>query len=1675
MQSQPCTSRTLDRADSIFNIWLPGIKDNNIQEQPDAEQSASNSNTQFDIVNEIQRNTRKNETPQKKEKEPKQKNKYVYQKRPGTSGICGQLYETKLLTLILLRALNNNDIIEFLLGTNIYDLGAMDDIVLRYKKKYSQKSKIIFIQAKHREDTNKEKLTLEDIFKANGDFSFQKYLQSYLKILQILHSGKNNQMFQNQNDVECDFIIYTPITQNIPTSKILQSCDCDVETLINTSENGKVFKFKYDDEDVERLLVSVRKSRVILLAKSVAKNIVQGNFRNIMKIDIIKQYHVYLAQNVLLIEDSETIQKVGDLCVSNKENCYYNGKFRESFLTSSDENLLLMKQVLCEELGVLKNTQMPMSDEVDNKLKDICFKLPVDFGNRVFCFYGSNEKQQRRLNHMCSIFTKLFQNIFKEDINYKYVKLDESSIGPDKIIQAKDLGVCWLGGLVGNLLINDHLTKALKFNLSEESLSADNIKILSQLKEQHDLSKFRFDINIYELPKLTLYSIEHDKILIRDFLSKLKFYTNQAKEDEVENVIKNEIKFYHLQQIYPDSLLHIKSDLIYLTFHDKVQRWWKQPHSAFYLTENCQFYKQAEQYVLSSPLIKVINYIYRKELENIFLQFDFEAIKTLQLDEFLKSDEKVLVIITDETNFSSIKLIQYFDSIQKSNDCIFIDLDSMIAQKSLETLKHDIKLSASSVLVVTSQEQSDIDRLHDKVKQIIELFKGKIILIMSSRLENDLKIMFYDKKIQKDNKNTFKNLSSDIRKIIQDERKVTFQGVEVTVNKVFNDTILDNLSPELLRKLMCNKNIEIGKSLTNSVYHKTVDFYAHRSLCRCITLNIEKHKDAFLYFKHDLNTNSTAVERDDIIITTDTASVFDEICTNNTKANVHWFLSNNYHAHIVWKQSHGSIETIMKYVEKGSHKDFTYEVKTLKDIQEKVVIVNAGPGMGKSTLLSHLAINTKRLHPNIWVVNINLLDHINLFSEWKDAKVNVTLVEAIKIVYTSTLNIKENLSEIFKKNVFELITVSGNEICFSDHYKNIYLPGVDLSEIILLNHFYNNDSLAVLLDGFDEISPDYSNEVIQLLITLKNSRVAHLWITSRPCNMLKQLELALGTMSFSLNSLKINEQKMMLQNVWSKMLGDTVDYTSVSYFYDITIKTNYHDDAGQKFASLPLHLYMMAKVFENCFRGFLKKIISLREFRDTSNLITLYETFTNIKFFDIRFGEKKLTMNTKDPDVRKMIDKERKLFIKNHKMTAAYLLLDKSIFLSDNDMTDVQEFIDSVNVSDEKSEIIECIISNNPKFVHFTFAEYFAVEHFFDKLRSVHATSSMWKYFTEQLLISDRFMGIRRFINSKLQIDAHLLKDLQRTEVYNTEFHNVVAEFDINLRVALNEKLDEIVIFILKCAKPFLHKRNICDFLKMLRSDRERYCVFCSAIGRGTRMLIRCLIDLVIDIDKKKLKELVHCQSTGECVPVFLNLSLTDTITGISLLGNYFPDLLFEVLTMPIRILTKRPSLAHSLGTNGHQLRYIYDYLQEESNDRLLHILSVTDLHGQTPLHYAALENDYDFFMKMHELLEEEKFRVICTTPDKLGFTPICMFSYHKPNFNKLKTLLEIVYQDPGIEVKDFVFTKLLKLYPKDISLFSELNIDVSGFFKTKRIFTNPGPKHPPKTPIGLLATYLGH
>lgn len=216
---------------------------------------------------------------------------YKYKIRKGTSGATGQLYETKLLSLVLHRALHDNEIEECYLATNINDIGDFDDICYRFQMQEDGKTKHVmcFIQAKHREDLNKT-LSEGSLTSDSGDFSLIKYFDSYLKIKQKfvnLQSAIPDPMFKGEfNDIDCYFILYTPLKRNENFVRIHtknKPVHHKLHNFINTGDKKEdIFQFKYEISEIKSLSNFMQQGRIKALGKHFLTCILSGKTSEIM-------------------------------------------------------------------------------------------------------------------------------------------------------------------------------------------------------------------------------------------------------------------------------------------------------------------------------------------------------------------------------------------------------------------------------------------------------------------------------------------------------------------------------------------------------------------------------------------------------------------------------------------------------------------------------------------------------------------------------------------------------------------------------------------------------------------------------------------------------------------------------------------------------------------------------------------------------------------------------------------------------------------------------------------------------------------------------------------------------------------------------------------------------------------------------------------------------------------------------------------------------------------------------------------------------------------------------------------------------------------------------------------------------------------------------------------------
>ncbi|XP_070508868.1 uncharacterized protein [Chironomus tepperi] len=136
------------------------------------------------------------------------------------------------------------------------------------------------------------------------------------------------------------------------------------------------------------------------------------------------------------------------------------------------------------------------------------------------------------------------------------------------------------------------------------------------------------------------------------------------------------------------------------------------------------------------------------------------------------------------------------------------------------------------------------------------------------------------------------------------------------------------------------------------------------------------------------------------------------------------------------------------------------EIKTEVN-ESKIFLLVDHAGTGKTTSFEDIAVKLKKCNQNYWVSFINLREHAKILENLKENS-DFNLVEILKIL----------LKFVGQKTEIEL---------------RIFV------------HLFLNGKLILLFDGFDEISPKYTNHIDKIFKFLRNSSTKNqLWVSSRP-------------------------------------------------------------------------------------------------------------------------------------------------------------------------------------------------------------------------------------------------------------------------------------------------------------------------------------------------------------------------------------------------------------------------------------------------------------------------------------------------------------------------------------------------------------------------------------------------
>jgi replicative DNA helicase len=427
------------------------------------------------------------------------------------------------------------------------------------------------------------------------------------------------------------------------------------------------------------------------------------------------------------------------------------------------------------------------------------------------------------------------------------------------------------------------------------------------------------------------------------------------------------------------------------------------------------------------------------------------------------------------------------------------------------------------------------------------------------------------------------------------------------------------------------------------------NYYLKRQLRRCIKIDRKK----------------IAEKKSDEFIIVQTEQDFNEKCRQNPdKKIIHFLIESKLNPNLLlWQKSSGPVSKLNGFIVKQDEESIEEEEIFHKN-NEKLLIISAEPGMGKSLILDNFTQNSTAENFFLKII----------LNTCKDALKLDKTHDALDFVLKLLLN-------------------------KSDH-----------QEISLLKNLATKEEKLILMfDGLDEVT-DYKEQVIQLIDALiKDTRIKKILLTTR--NQLREeLQDHFRTFAFNLNNFVDEDQKNFLYKYWrnsnfkhhkratSAVLKQSAE-DLITKIKSILSTKNINELIG-----IPLQTKMLADIY------FDKETDSSSQI-EIANLAELYNQFVEAKIRITQSEEKgKVKLEKQAKKYRKLIEDD---FYSDHVKLSSKLL-----FENYNELN-----LDEFNDEEKCQEILEYGIvvaftatNKTPRFLHQSFAEFFLAKSSFLKI-----------------------------------------------------------------------------------------------------------------------------------------------------------------------------------------------------------------------------------------------------------------------------------------------------------------------------------------------------------------------
>nr|CAD7205019.1 unnamed protein product [Timema douglasi] len=565
-------------------------------------------------------------------------------------------------------------------------------------------------------------------------------------------------------------------------------------------------------------------------------------------------------------------------------------------------------------------------------------------------------------------------------------------------------------------------------------------------------------------------------VLEADFLSK-------SKEAELDKHVKEEIRIALRTTQNEGDVENIFNKLL------KRNTKWSEKQGIVSYLDNCSgFWPRFVRKVQMKRLKAQSVY-----LKNLTIKFEEDKIKTLS--ERTLNNPGALCVVSEKGSLT-ISCLKIFMVLNESDhkDCVFVDSKWLMV--NLDYMWSVWAGVWCTTLIILCNDHIPTKKVLDEVKRVLGSNPSARVVFICSKDDTLLKTFGKDCVFFDEIHFSQLTVGSQDRVL---GKKVTFQGHDVRIKSVIGTNSPDkylkvsNITEKQLQKLV-SPNVVLfkfeGKCLVNIQLKRKVnnkgDFGEQDELTS------DKVSDDLHHAQKDaLNEGKIVILDHD-----KEREQFQYLRTQFSKDHkVHWLHFDR--DSLKWKKSSNDISTIKKYIDNES---LEIQAEIVNSLEDNLVLVIAEPGMGKSSLLKHVAAETKLIDQSKFVLYINLND--NDKTDFLD---------------------EIELSDIDASTTKEFIFGSSKD-------------KEDDSKGQLLEYFFGDfHDTVVLMDSFDEISPDYSDKVCALIYEIRKSGVETLWVTSRP-SMNNYLEDELSVLSYKMKPFSKDDQREFLKTHWTLLV-----------------------------------------------------------------------------------------------------------------------------------------------------------------------------------------------------------------------------------------------------------------------------------------------------------------------------------------------------------------------------------------------------------------------------------------------------------------------------------------------------------------------------------------------------------